>query len=73
MVTYSVCWVVGEYFECIVIFKVRFYFGEVVSCVHDVNSSTIITWFDYNGSVIFEIVLSFPLMLGYCRFSGVRY
>ena len=32
-------------------------FGGVVSSVHDVNTSTFTTWFDYNGSVIFCCLL----------------
>ena len=27
------------------------------SCVHDVNASTFITWFDYNGSFFFSFSL----------------
>ena len=53
---YCVCWVVGEEFVCTVVLNVCVDFGEVVSCVHDTNASTIITWFDYYRLVIFEIV-----------------
>ena len=52
----SVCWVVDEEFACTVVLKVCVDFGEVVSCFHDTNASTFITWFDYYGLVIFEIV-----------------
>ena len=38
------------------VFKVYVDFVEAVSCVNDVNDSTFITWFDYNGSIIFGIV-----------------
>ena len=48
-----VCWDFGEQFLCIVVFNVCVDFGEVVSCVYDANASPFITWFDYNGLVIF--------------------
>ena len=54
---YGVCCAVGEEFVCIVVLKVCVDFGEVVSCVQDAHASTFITWFDYYGLVILEIVL----------------
>ena len=39
-----------------VVLQVRVDFSEVVSCVHNANASTFITWFDDNGLVIFEVV-----------------
>ena len=41
----------------VLVLKVCVYFCEVVSRVHDV--STFITWFDYNGLVIFEVAKCF--------------
>ena len=36
-------WVVGEWFVCIPVLQVCVDFGEVVSCVHYENASTLIT------------------------------
>ena len=36
---YCVCWVVSDWFVCIVIWKVCLNFGERVSCVHNTNTS----------------------------------
>ena len=38
------------------VLKVYVDFVEAVSSVNDVNDSTFIIWFDYNGSNIFGIV-----------------
>ena len=48
----------------------------VVSCIHNSNASTFFTWFDYNGSVIFEIVqfcifLYCQVTVGFSWWSGV--
>ena len=46
----------GEEFVYTVVLNMFVDFGDVASCVHDTNASTFITWFDYYGLVIFEIV-----------------
>ena len=50
------CWIVGDWFVCIVVLQLCVDFDEVVSWVHYPNVSTFITWFDDNGLVIFEVV-----------------
>ena len=37
-------------------------FGEVVSYVHDTTASTYITWFDYIGTVLFDVLQSFVFL-----------
>ena len=55
IINYCTCWVVGEWFVCIVVLQVCVDFSEVVS-VHYANVSTFITWFDNNGLVIFDVI-----------------
>ena len=56
IMSYCILSVVYEKFVCIVVLKVCLSFGELVSCIHDANTPIFIKSFDYNGSVIFEIV-----------------
>ena len=49
------CWVLGDWFVCILALQLCVDFGEVVSCVHYADVSIFITWFDDNGLVIFEV------------------
>ena len=46
---------------------------EIISCVHDSDTPTFITWFDDYGLVIFEVLqyCCFPLKSGYCRISNM--
>ena len=48
IIGYSLSWVVGEQFVCIMLLKMGVDFSEVVSCVHHANASTVIIWFHYN-------------------------
>ena len=52
IIGYCICWGCGLVFLSVVILKV---------CVDDgnTNASAFITWFDYNGLVIFEVVQCF--------------
>ena len=56
IIGYCTCWVVGDWFVCIVVLQLCVDFSELVSCVHYANAFTFITWFDDNGLVIFEVV-----------------
>ena len=53
---YCVCWVVGEWFVCILVLKLCVDLGKLLSCVCDANFPIFITYFDYNELVIFEFV-----------------
>ena len=46
VIDYCICWVVAEWFVCFTVLKVCVDLKEVVSCVHYVNTSAFITWFD---------------------------
>ena len=50
------CWVLGDWFMCIVVLQVCVDISEIVSCVHYANAYAFITWFDDNGLVIFEVI-----------------
>ena len=65
--------VVDEWPVCSVVLQVCVDFDEVVSCVHDTDTCTFITWFDDNEFIILETVQCcfFPLMLGYCKLSDI--
>ena len=54
IIGHCTCWVVGEWFLCIVVLRVWVDFGEVVYCVRHADAYIFITWLDDNGWVIFE-------------------
>ena len=46
-------WIVDEWFVCILVLQVWVDFMEVITCIHDAYTFTFITWFNYDGLVIF--------------------
>ena len=54
IIDYCTCWVGGEWFVCIAVLHVCVDFSEVVFCVHYVNASIFITWYDDDGLVVLD-------------------
>lgn len=67
IIGYCICWIVGEWFICVGVLQVCVNFDEVVFCVHYENSSTL------SHSLMARSILSFPLILDYCKVSNMEY